>query len=336
MRRPALAPIEAARLHTMLRFALGTTSAFAISESAGWYPTFLPAILAAVLLANIPGALPFKAGLFLVIVQSVGAYAAYGVTALLHNMPLVLFGTIGLILFICLAFIAQGRGFLPLLLVLVSFATIPVVTMVSPQEAVALPQAFMRGMVIAVVTIWIAFALLPKTVSKPPPPASPAAATPIATALTGTAIILPIMLVYLMYAITDALPVLITTMVLVVNLDPRRSAMQGLAMMIGNFIGGMVAILAYSMIHMAPSLVILALVVFLIALLFAVRVERGGAAGTVALITFNQAIVMLGLALMPGGSSAGLWATRLVQFGSACLFAIGMMALLLPRVARRI
>ena len=319
----------------MLRFTFGTTFAFAISEAMGWYPTFLPALLAGVLLVNLPGPLPFKAGLFLTIVMTGGAYAAYWLTALLHNIPLVLFGAIGLILFVCLAIIAQGRAFLPLLLVLVAFATIPIVTMVSPQQAVALPQAFMRGMAFAVVAIWIAFALLPRTASKPPPPPAAAAATPIATALTGTAIILPIMLVYLMYAITDALPILITTMVLVVNLDPRRSAMQGLAMMIGNFIGGIVAFLAYSVIHVAPSLVILTLVAFCLGLLFAVRIERGGAGGTVALITFNQTVVMLGLALMPGGSSAGLWVTRLAQFGSACLFAIGMMALLLPRVASR-
>ena len=87
-----------------------------------------------------------------------------------------------------------------------------------------------------------------------------------------------------------------------------------------------------ALIHAAPSLAILSLVTFIVAFLFAGPVERGGPAGAVALITFNQAVVLLSLALAPGGSSSGLWLTRLVQFGMACTFAVGMMSLLLPRL----
>ena len=71
-------------------------------------------------------------------------------------------------------------------------------------------------------------------------------------AVTGVAIVLPLMLLYLMYGITDALPVLITTVVLVINFDPKRSAMQGVAMMLGNFIGGMAAFACYALLQIAP------------------------------------------------------------------------------------
>jgi hypothetical protein len=154
-------------------------------------------------------------------------------------------------------------------------------------------------------------------------------------AVAGTAIVMPLMLVYLMYGITDALPVLITTVVLVINFDPRRGATQGLAMMIGNFLGGIIAIVAFTLQQAAPNLATLALIGFLMASLFASRIERGGPGGAVALITFNQATVMFSLALAPGGSDPGLWVTRLVQFGMACTFAIGMMTLCLPPAGRR-
>jgi hypothetical protein len=156
--------------------------------------------------------------------------------------------------------------------------------------------------------------------------------SPVALALTGVAIVLPLMLLYLMYGITDALPVLITTVVLVINFDPQRSALQGLAMMIGNFVGGMVALLSQLMLQPAPSLAALALIAFLVALLFADRIARGGPAAAVGLITFNQAMVLFSLSLTPGGSSAGLWLTRLIQFAIACTFAVGMMSLLFPRL----
>jgi hypothetical protein len=319
-----------ARLHTIIRFAAGTTGAFVLCEAMGWYPSFLAPLLAGVLLASLPVAPPLKLGVALVVIFAAGAYFAYILTSLLHETPAVLFGTIGLILLLCFANLAQGRGFLPILLVLIAFSTIPIVTMIAPQQAGALPYAFMRGMAVAVSSVWVVHLLWSRLPPPAPPASQPASELPIAKALTGVAIVLPLMLVYLMYGVTDALPVLITTVVLVINFDPKRSAMQGMAMMIGNFIGGLVALLSYALLQVAPSLAVLALITFLVALPFAVRIEKGGPGGSVGLVTFNQAIVLFSLSLAPGGSSPGLWITRLVQFGIACTFAVGMMSLLFP------
>jgi Fusaric acid resistance protein-like len=298
----------------------------------GWYPTFLAPLLAAVLLANLPMAPPFKVGLVLVIVQAAGAYGAYILTSLLHGTPAVLFCAIALILLLAFANLAHGRGFLPILLILISFSTVPIVTMMAPAQADALAFAFTRGMAIAVIAVWLAHALWPKVAPPAAPPGQAAPDSPFAKALTGVAIVLPLMLLYLMYGITDALPVLITTVVLVINFDPKRSAMQGMAMMVGNFIGGMCALLSYALLQIAPSLASLTLITFIIALLFAIRIERGGPASAVGVITFNQAIVLFSLSLAPGGSTPSLWVTRLVQFGIACIFAVGMMSLLFPRL----
>jgi hypothetical protein len=321
-------PAAQARLHTILRFAAGTTTALVLCEAMGWYPSFLAPLLAGVLLANLPAAPPLKAGVVLVLVQAAGAYGAYLLTTLLHGTPIVLFGSIGLVLLVCFANLTRGRGFLPILLLLIAFSTIPIVTMVTPEQAGALPLAFTRAMMVAVATVWLAHATWPETSPPAARPVQPAFDSPVARAVTGVAIVLPIMLLYLMYGITDALPVLITTVVLVINFDPRRGAAQGMAMMIGNFIGGLMALLSCALLQIAPSLATLALIVFLVAVLFAVPIERGGPAGAIGLITFNQAVVLLSLSLAPGGSSSGLWFTRLAQFGVACTFAVGMMTLL--------
>ena len=326
-------PAAQARLHTILRFAAGTTGALVVCEAMGWYPSFLAPLLAGVLLANLPVAPPFKLGFGLILIQAAGAYGAYILTSLLHQTPVVLFGAIALILLLCFANLARGRGFLPILLVLIAFSTIPVVTMVAPQQAGALPLAFTRGMAVAVCAVWLAHAALPK-IRPSPAPSSAAHDYPVARALTGIAIVMPLMLLYLMYGITDALPVLITTVVLVINFDPKRGAMQGLAMMLGNFVGGIVALTSQALLQVAPSLIGLTLITFLVALLFAARIERGGPQSAVALVTFNQAIVLFSLSLIPGGSNSGLWITRLVQFGIACTFAVGMMSLLFPRLER--
>ena len=97
----------------------------------GWYPSFLAPLLAGVLLANLPTALPLKTGVVLILVQAVGAYAAYILTSLLHETPAVLFGVVAIILLLCFSNLARGGQFLPILLVLICFATVPIVTMVT-------------------------------------------------------------------------------------------------------------------------------------------------------------------------------------------------------------
>jgi hypothetical protein len=325
-------PASQARMHTILRFAAGTSGAFLLCEAMGWYPTFLAPLLAGLLLANLPAAPPLKLGVVLVLIQSAGAYGAYILTSLLHETPPVLFAVITLILLLSFVNLARGRGFLPILLVLISFATVPIVTMMAPQQAGPLPFAFARGMVVAVMATWMAHAIWPRLSPPRPQAARTTFETPVALAVTGVAIVLPLMLLYLMYGITDALPLLITTIVLVINFDPKQSAIQGAAMMIGNFIGGLVAIVASSLVQLAPTFAMLSLIIFFVALLFGNVIERGGPAGAVSLVTFNQAVVLFSLSMAPGGSDGGLWLNRLVQFGIACTFAIGMMNWLFPRL----
>jgi hypothetical protein len=322
-------------MHAILRFGCGVTTSLVTAETFGWHPTFLPAILTATLLASLPSALPLKAGVMLMLVQTGGAFAAFAISSLLRDTPFVLFGAIGVIVFLSFATIAAGRGFLPVLLVLICFSTIPIVTMVSPDQAEALPFAFARAMAIAVALVWLMRALWPRSRATAPAAVAPDLAAPVPLALAGTAIVLPLMLVYLMFGLTDALPVLITTVVLVVNFDRKRGVAQGLAMMIGNFFGGMIALLCYALLQIAPSLAALTLITFIMTVLFAQRMERGGSGAAVGLITINQAIIMFSLSLMPGSSSAGIWASRLLQFAIACAFAIGMMILLLPRETPR-
>ena len=77
------------------------------------------------------------------------------------------------------------------------------------------------------------------------PPAAAPVHSPVSHALVGTAVVMPVMLVYLLFGIADALPVLVTTVLLVANFDPRQGATQGLAMMLGNFIGGLIGMVAF-------------------------------------------------------------------------------------------
>ena len=228
-----------AKLHATLRFAVAVTAAFVVCEVMQWTPTFLAPVLTAVLLANLPMRPPLKLGLVLIAAMTMAALFAFGLSSLFRGTPPVLFGLVALSMFLSFYAMLTGRQALPFMLLLICLSTIPVVVMVAPAMAGMFPIALIRGIALALAMIWVVY--VPWTrmvVPKPKPAAAPSAATPLARALLSTAVVMPLMLVYLMFGLADVLPVLVTTVLLVINFDLQSGRAQALGMIIGNFVGG--------------------------------------------------------------------------------------------------
>ncbi|HEY6816966.1 MAG TPA: DUF2955 domain-containing protein [Croceibacterium sp.] len=323
-------PLAKARLHTLLRFGVGISASFVMGEAFGWIPSFLAAMFTAVLLANLPVSPPVKVGLVLMAVTGLSAGYAFLVSTLLHGTPTVLVCVIGITVFGALHTMAKGKAALPMTLLLLCISTVPVVAMVAPAYAGVLPTALTRGMVVAMLTVWLVHALWPAVLPPVPPPPPASHAAPWKMALLGCAIIMPLILLYLLFGLTDAMPVLITTVLLVATFEVEHGAVMGMTRVLGNLFGGFMGLAAYALLGVEPSLIVLGLLVFLIAMLTGPHVFRGGTTGATALMTCNSAILVLGLAILQPNSSAGLWGTRLLLFSLAWLFAVGMMVLFLP------
>jgi hypothetical protein len=331
----ALSPIDAAQLHFVLRFSFGTTAAFIVCEYMGWQPSVLAPVLTGVLVANLPGSPPFKVGIALVIVMAVCAWLAFLLTTWFSQVPHLLFGVIGLIMFLAFAGLAQAKGQLPLTLLLICFTVVPVVTLTISEWAGMFPGMLVRAMALGVIFTWIAFAIWPLPSPKGPDPGTPPLENPALAAALGVAIVLPVMLIYLMLGLTDAIPVLLTTVLIVAKMEEERGAVSGVAKLLGNLLGGFVAVAAYYLLKVAPSLTSLALITFLIGAGFGSVIVKGGPRGGGALVGYNATMVIFGLALLKGPSNAGTWGSRVVQFAIACTFAVGMMMLLMPRLRSR-
>jgi hypothetical protein len=185
-----------------------------------------------------------------------------------------------------------------------------------------------------VIFVWVAYAIWPLPSPKQPDPQADPLESPVTAAAIGTAIVLPLMLIYLLFGLTDAIPVLLTTVLLVAKMEEERGAASGWAKLLGNFLGGFVAVAAFYTLQIAPTLLVLALITFIIGVGFANEIVKGGVRGGNALIAYNSTMVIFGLALLKGPANSGTWGARVVQFAIACIFAIGMMALLWGKVRR--
>jgi len=334
LRRKTLEPAESARLHFILRFAVGTTLSFTICETMGWQPSALAAVLSGILLAKMPVAPPFKVGVALVLVMYLAGWFCYALTVWLHGVPHILFGAIGLVLFLAFYGLAQAKAQLPLTLLLICIAIIPILTLTHPDLAPRMREVLARAMGWAVIMAWVMHAIWPKIAAIPPSPPQEAVSSPAATAAIGTLIVLPVMLVYWLFGLTDAMPVLLQVILLVGKMEEERSKASAHAKLISNFLGGFVGLAAYLVLGISTTLINFALITFILSIWFGFMISRGGIKGSNAELAFNATMVIFGLFILKGDANAGAWSARIVQFFIGCSVAVGMMTLLWPRIRR--
>ena len=326
---------DLARTHATLRFAFGVTLALVASELLQWAPTFLGPVLAGVLLVNVPIRPPVKLAVGFIAIIAASALIAMLLSTALVRSPLILFGVAAVVVFRSLYVIAEGRSPVAPLLLLVCLTTIPVIALQSSAIAAAFAYALVRATCLAVFVVWISYLLWPR-VRPPRPPAKAAPLPPdmrLRSALLGTAILTPLMLLFLMFGIADALPVLVATTMIVVNLDFQRGRMQAVALVAGNIAGGIAALVLIVLLAMHPSLISLTLLTALMALAFGWRIAAGDGLAPVLLVACNATLIVFTSTLLTDKGTMDVWVTRLTQFVVAGAFTVGMMTLLWPASA---
>jgi hypothetical protein len=337
-------PADAAaveRMHAALRFSVGISMSFVVCEAMAWKPAYLTAILTGALLANLPGRPPLKLGVVIVAAMTLSAALAWLLSTLLLDMPWVLFGAITLFLFIgFLALLTGGpAATLPATLLLVCLSTIPVVALAYPSQAAALPQALVRGMVLAMLSTWLVYAIWPRRIA--PKPAAPPARNPapVATALLATGIVVPIMLVFLLFVPAHALAVLINTVLMVANFDLHLSQSYAIRKIGANAVGGVIGLIAFWTLLIHPTLITLGLITFIVSFLIGLRVAEGGPSVPTLVFGTTAMLCIFGTLVTSGPGDPGIWVTRILYFSLAGAFAVGTMYLvwhwLEPRAARR-
>ena len=315
-------PIATANLHGALRFGAGITVSFVLCEYMQWTPSYLAPLFVAALATKLPGSPPLKVGIVLGRAGRLPHCDAPARYAGGHGR-----GHIGVTIFLALGALAHHKAEFPAMLWLICIVLVPVYGMVSPAHAGEMPQALVRAMAIGDVTLWCVYVLWPKVVPKAARPAPAQRDFPIKSALAGTLVLLPVVLVYLLFGWTDAMPVLTSTTLLVINLDPKEGATQAVNRTLGALVGGVIGILAFLLLSIKPSLVALALITFIIGLTIGPRIEKAGLRAPAVLQAFNTGIIIFGHAIATPNNSSGLWMTRLFQFTLAGLYAVAVMHL---------
>jgi hypothetical protein len=317
---PSPQALAIAQRDSVLRFAFGVTLAFVLCEALNWRPTALAPVLTGVLLANIPMRPPLKLCLVIVASMVLASFAAWLVSVLLRDTPTALFIAVGILFFSTFLAMLRGAPGLPTMLMLICLAAIPVVAIASPQNVGLLPEMLDKSIIIAVLATLTMHALFPAIVPPVRPPAPAQVPDPVPIALAATCVVMPVMLLFLLYSPTSALPVMIATVLLTSHFDPSHSRRDAWVRVVANAGGGSLGAAAHWLLMANPSLTMLALISFLLAFCIGVLMVRRTWKVSTLVLANNGCFVIFASAIAAGPSSTGAALERVVYFSLAGLF----------------
>jgi len=319
------------RLVRTVRYAVGTTLAVALAMGVDWALSYLTPMLALAFLAP-PAQRPNPA----VLVKFVGIVAVASIAGVVMSAALLMYPVAfllieGLILF--LLFYRHARGAPPLLTMwlMIAVTVIPVVALQSMDITLAVARGLVVGAAVAMAVVWLAYALIPDPVAGEPgasagasgkeQPPLPSRELCISQAAVNAIVVFPVVALFLYLGLTSVL-ILVFVALLSMQPDLATGKKAGKALIVGNLMGGVAAILVFELLVMVPELYFLLLLTLIVGLSFGGRLFSGAPTGPL----FGQAystmlLVVLSATSAFGEADAKAW-TRVLQIIIAVVYLV--------------
>ncbi|ARN74825.1 DUF2955 domain-containing protein [Oceanicoccus sagamiensis] len=315
-----------------LRLALAVTAGVMLAFLIAWPAAFICPIFISGLLSAEGPMMDGRKGVTFLAVVVLMLWLGQGISEFLILYPV----TCTLVI-IWLLFIGQFAGLSgvsPMLIVLLylSVLMLPLMGM-SP---VPIVDSFVGGLffsiLLALVMAWGAYALIPERetlVAAEKNKVEQSKDELYAMAMARTLLVVPLFLVFYLFEMTGQLLVLLFVALLIQMPSAAVGAKGALAMIVANTVGGLAALVIYNVLVVAPSPVMLGLMVFAVSLWFGERVFSGSPTASLYGTGLSTVIVLLGSTTGAFGDEAGdkLY-TRLLQILAAGLYIIAALSLL--------
>jgi hypothetical protein len=255
----------------LLRYALGSTLLMALAMGIGWDLAFLTPVLALGFFA--PGStMPsFKEGLAFVATIAVTTLTGFIFTKLFLDYILLFILLLGLALLTI--FYTDKLGPKPKVFMLISLLLIPMLGLQNLAISLVFTKMFIGGAAITMVLVWVIYSLFPDKPADHAPATGkaagegPSAQARFSYAVDTLLIVFPVVLVFFFFQWTGGLIILI--FITILSMQPSFNYKAGMAMIIGNLLGGIFAIVAYELVVMVPFYPYFVLMVLAVSLFFA-------------------------------------------------------------------
>lgn len=316
---PADPDLAAKRL--ALRLAFGAVLGFALAALTDSAIYFFPPLMAVQFLAAMRQPPSLTEGGVLIALTVLLNGVALVVASAFAGQPVVYTLLLGLLFLFGFLLDTAGKT-VPATLLLTLSATLPLISAQSVSAAVTLASAFVEASIMAILIVWIMFALFPAplprtTAPRPVRPSSPG------TALANTLVVLPVLVLFM--ASGQMTFVILLVIIAIVRLREQIGASRSaLGLLFGNFLGGVVATIAFGFVTLQPGLVFFLLLVALVGLVSGARIATAAARAPIYTVAFVTFLILLGIGVSPLPTETGeAFTSRLVDVALAGVYAVG-------------
>ncbi len=256
-----------------LRYAFGLTLAVAIAYWFQWTLSYILPIFVSMFLAPPSKSLSAKDGALIFAVISTTALFGYLISSTLASFPYIMILVVLLVIF--LTFYAGAGGASPFLVLwmLIGTLLLPLLSLTSAELSLLVAHAFIISTVIGVPITWIAHVLFPDPdntteISKDTAP-KVSGERQFMQALVRTAILLPVILVFYVFTLNEAIITLLFSAIIILQPDIQSGKKASAGLLIGCAFGGGVSIIVYTLLVMVPTYTFMLAIMLLTLLMIA-------------------------------------------------------------------
>ena len=308
----------------ILRCVFGVTLALVFSTTLGYLVPHITAIFVLMFLEPNKKPLGLKKEIGVVLGISIFGYFGVIFGNYLIDYPLVILPLLALIIFWSFRITNIPT---PIRLLFLMFATlIPFITMKANLLGSVVLSALLLNLIIALVVIRIAFFLFPistqenESINKKKPVAYKNVNLN-KLAFNGLLVVFPVIFVF--YLFNANIAILTLVFVILLSFDPFiYQSKKGAGLIIANVLGGVVGILAYNILVIAPSYILYIFLILSVAFYFVFNIYSGKKTAPIFKTSFNTFFVTMGVIATSTNEAGNTIWERLIQIGLAILYVI--------------
>jgi hypothetical protein len=312
-------------LMPMLRYALGSTLLMALAMGIGWDMAFLTPVLALGFFS--PGTtMPrFKEGLVFVAIIASTTLIGFLFTKLFLDYILLFIPLLGLALLAI--FYTKRLGAKAKVFMLISLLLLPMLGMQNLAIALVFTKTFILGAAITIGLVWVIYSLFPDRIEPAPPSPGNVAAGNVPSdearyrhALDTLLIVFPVVLVFFFFQWSGGLIILI--FVTILSMQPTFNYKAGMAMIFGNLLGGVFAIVLYELVVMVPSYLFFLLMVGATSLFFSSQLFSKNPKAPLFGMGFSTFLLIMGQSISGTDDAGGKVWLRVIMIMIAVVYVV--------------
>ena len=317
------------RSRRILRYAFGSSLAMAIAMAIDGQLSFLVPVLTLSFLATPDPCPTLRQGVSFVAVIVVACLVSMLLSRILLPFPLVYVPFMGLLLFRIFYAKAGGRSPLLIMWMLIAILAIPLVAMMSPDIASMVVLGIISGAASTMAVVWLVYFFFPDppgahsaVVQKPTAAAIESPAERFRIAAETTIVVLPVFTVFYTLQLAGSLLILIFIAILSSQPGFAKNYKAGVGLILGNVIGGAIAIVFYEVLVHAPRFPMLLLLTLGTGLFLGSRFHSDRKLAPLYGMAFSTVLLVIGSTTSGNAEAGSKVSSRILQIMAAVTYVV--------------